>query len=705
MNIAFENFFDNAFMIICDISTNSIIDVNKNFLDISGYQKKDLVGKDISPFLYRVASDKLTFKKHLDSKHDAYWLFKTKNGEPLYISLTSQNFYYQNTPAILMLLHDNTKEIVNQSYNEEQLTRPLHLPKTPILEVNWDGNLRILKWQRNAELKFGWSLEEVRQEENVFKKIIYPDDIAFVKRRIARAIKEKNEFVLIRNRNVDKQGNIIYCRWYNYLYYNEDGSLKLMLSTVEDITKLYDMRFKLKKSFSSYIDMINSVNDAIYLLDEHGIILETNKGFKKLFGYEQDEVVGRHYEVLSAPNKVKTKTLADYIKFVTEESDIKYEGSAVTKKGKVIPTEVSLNLGTYLDKKVYIIIEQDISQRVKYQEELKYREALFTELFRMTPLGVVTLGSNFKVLMSNKGFENIFGYSEEEIKGKELDKLIAINDDYFRARELSGALKAKEYIGVRKHKDGRDIQVRISAIPIYKGEEHMVTFGIYVDMTESIIAKQKLEKSLKEKEVLLSEIHHRVKNNLAIITGLLELQSYEIKNKEALQILSSSQTRINSIALVHEKLYMSDDLSEINMQNYINELISFIANTLQPDDIDINLSLDIDYIKLEINQALPCGLFLNEVITNSYKHAFKGKKKGNMCISFKEKNGNLTLVIQDDGIGFIEEEYDATNSLGMSLIETLADQLEGYIEKKNTPGAFIKLDFKKRTKVISEISG
>ncbi len=688
-------FFKSVLMVVCDQTNNIILDVNDNLCELTGFGKQDLIGVNIADFITRVPNEKLSFRPRIDSKNDSYWHFKTRNNHDLVIAFSSQYFLFHGTPAILMVLHDHTNEILAQQINKNQLTRPLYLPNTPTVEINWDGNLNILKWQRDAELKFGWSMTDIFNSNDVLATIVFKSDLAFVRRKLDYAIRKKNHFVLIKNRNISKAGKIINCRWYNYLYYDDAGNLKFLHSIIEDITQLSEMQDKLRKSFSSYIDLINSVSDAIYLLDENGIILEVNKGFERLFGYKQTEVLGEHFEILGIPRPDTTESLTNKLKLATQDTNIRYEGSARRKDGKIIPTEVSLNVGSYLDYKVYIVLEQDITNRKKIQEELAYRESLFTRLFSMSPVGVAMIGTEYEALMVNKGFENIFGYTDEEIKGKELDKLIAIKNEYYEAKILSGTTTTRQYRGVRRHKDGRAIEVMIYAVPIFKGEEHMVTFGIYMDMTESIQDKKKIEKSLKEKEILLSEIHHRVKNNLAIISGLLELQSYQIKNKEALEILSASQTRINSIALVHEKLYMSDDLSEINMKNYIEELAHFVADTLKPIDFNVKLHLNIEEIKLNIQQALPCGLLLNELITNVYKHAYNGRNEGNLCISFKEKGGQVELIIQDDGKGFSFEDEEAKDSLGTNLIDTLADQLGGTIKRKNKPGAFIKLVFDK----------
>jgi two-component sensor histidine kinase len=202
-------------------------------------------------------------------------------------------------------------------------------------------------------------------------------------------------------------------------------------------------------------------------------------------------------------------------------------------------------------------------------------------------------------------------------------------------------------------------------------------YGIYVDITDRIEAENQIKQSLKEKEVLLSEIHHRVKNNLAVITGLLELQGYNTDSEEAKKVLKDSQLRINSMALIHEKLYQSENLSEIQFDVYIEELLQVISKSHVSKEKPIHVEIDAEPVPLTITQAIPCGLLLNEIVTNSLKHAFTGKSEGVIRITFNKTGDKLKLSIGDNGVGLPENYKEIkSKSLGMTLINTLAKQLE-----------------------------
>jgi two-component sensor histidine kinase len=197
----------------------------------------------------------------------------------------------------------------------------------------------------------------------------------------------------------------------------------------------------------------------------------------------------------------------------------------------------------------------------------------------------------------------------------------------------------------------------------------------------------KIQHSLKEKEILLQEIHHRVKNSLAIVSGLIELQLDSTDSEEAKRVLQDSQTRIRSMALIHEKLYQSKSLSNITLNTYIEELVGTIHGTFTEYKEAVDLKFELDRVELDIDRVIPCGLLINELVVNAFKHAFKKDKKGILKVGLLRENGNIQLSIADNGPG-LPEGFNfgsgSENNLGSLLIDTLAKQLNAEIDIKNT---------------------
>lgn len=207
-------------------------------------------------------------------------------------------------------------------------------------------------------------------------------------------------------------------------------------------------------------------------------------------------------------------------------------------------------------------------------------------------------------------------------------------------------------------------------------------------------SKIELQNALKEKEMLLKEIHHRVKNNLMIISNLLELQSYYVRDKADLNVFRESKTRADSMALIHERLYQSTDLKSIDIGDYIRNLAADIFDTYVIDPDQINLMVHVDDIRLDTNTAIPLGLIINELLTNSLKYAFPNDKKGNITIELNKNDDKFTLIIKDDGIGFPSDlDYKNTETLGLELVNSLTQQVNGNMELISADGTEFRITF------------
>ncbi len=207
-------------------------------------------------------------------------------------------------------------------------------------------------------------------------------------------------------------------------------------------------------------------------------------------------------------------------------------------------------------------------------------------------------------------------------------------------------------------------------------------------------AEKKVKEALAEKEVLLSELHHRVKNNLAIISGLFSLKIGNDPPSEARNVLVESRNRVISMSLIHNRLYKNSNFTDVNFEQYIEELISEINASYPSISGSVKVTTDIGDVVLNINIAVPCGLILNELLTNCYKHAFTGKGQGTIHVSFRQEQEVYTLSVSDNGIG-LTSGYQEKESLGMSVIEALSEQLNGNFDySSSASGTTFVMKFK-----------
>ena len=306
---------------------------------------------------------------------------------------------------------------------------------------------------------------------------------------------------------------------------------------------------------------------------------------------------------------------------------------------------------------------------------------------------LIVTDENARITKINSATATLLGYSVDELTGAPLS-MILTEKDQDQLSTLGKKTEKDNFESKFVQKNGDLLPVSLSKAFIHNNDGSIQGIVcVASDITERKKAEEVIRNSLKEKEILLAEIHHRVKNNLAVISGLLQMQIWEADDAAAEGVLKDSQMRVKSIALVHEKLYQSEDLSHIEFDKYIGELLEGIEKTYRHSDTNINFETDIDSVIFNINQAIPCSLLLNELVVNAYKHAFKNSNEGTIYVSLKRRNGTIELQIKDDGVGLETSDNEEKSSLGMSLVNTLVQQLNGEMEAYNDDGASFKLTF------------
>jgi PAS domain S-box-containing protein len=315
---------------------------------------------------------------------------------------------------------------------------------------------------------------------------------------------------------------------------------------------------------------------------------------------------------------------------------------------------------------------------------------------------IVSVDENQRIILFNQGAERIFGYSAQEVTGQSLDMLLPQHlveahrehmQDFVEPRTTARRLGERSEIRALR-KDGAEFPAEASISKVDAGGHSMFTV-ILRDITDRVAAEELIKTSLREKEALLKEIHHRVKNNLQVISSLLGLQSRVISDDATRKIFQESQNRVHSMALLHESLYQSNNLSRIDFPDYIRQLADHLFRSYGVGADRIRLRTNLDMLYLNLDAAVPCGLIINELISNSLKYAFPDGRAGEVRVELHEHPLHMArLVVADNGIGLGSDiDWDTARTLGLRLVRTLAEQLGAKIDVNSQAGMEVRLTF------------
>lgn len=461
-----------------------------------------------------------------------------------------------------------------------------------------------------------------------------------------------------------------------------------------------------------YENLVEGINEGIWVTDRDDHLYFMNRGMVEIAGGKTRNLEGLN--VLDLPDEY-VGGLKDYYRKAKETMQPVYydslcvsnpEGKRSYQSGWIIPR---LNNG-HFNGAICTVIDQ--TERKKAEEALLKSETFYRAIFENTGTATIIVGVDTIISMANKRCEALSGYTVEEIENK-LSFMDFVHPEdqqrileYHKMRRSGDVNIPDEYEFRLLDKDGEERQIMLYASIIPSTTNSVVSL---LDITQRKTAENEVKRSLNEKELLLREIHHRVKNNMQIISSLLNLQRSYIHDEEAANILQESQGRVKSMALIHEKLYQTSDLARINVEEYIQSLTMnlFHSYTVNPG---IKLSMDVSDLYFNIDTAVPLGLIINELVSNSLKYAFKDRDEGEIRISLLEtaEPGKYLLLIRDDGTGFPHElDFAESHSLGLQLVNTLVNQLDGEIEMITNGGTTFNIiiheqKYKERVKPSSD---
>jgi PAS domain S-box-containing protein len=509
-----------------------------------------------------------------------------------------------------------------------------------------------------------------------------------------------------------------------------NGMLDALNRQVSEIRAAEDA---VKKSEAKYHGLFEASTDAAFLETLDGRIFDCNPAAAQLLGYSREELLRMNVADL-LPAEVK-KQLPEWSALIAASGSAFLETVNVAKNGERIPIEVSVRLARIGEADYAVTFVHDMRKRKKDE---KIRQAVFEiseaastaddldELYRLIHKAVTDIipTRNFIIALYDAETDRLsFPFFIDEFDevpdprplGRGLtgyilrrgEPLLASRADIealVRAGELEvGGTMPVVWLGVPLKTEAAAVGVMIvqsyQTVRLFDDEEKAVLLFMSSQVAmaiERVRARERLHASLQEKEALLREVHHRVKNNMQIISSLFNLQAGEVRDPRAIEKFREGQARIRSMALIHEKLYQSKDLARINFADYIRSLAVHIFHFWKVDNTRIKLETNLEDVFLDINTAIPCGLIVNELLSNAVKHAFPDGRSGAVRLSLHLAPGReFTLQVHDDGIGLpAGVDPGRTETLGLQIIGLLIRQLDGTLSIDRTAGTSFSIRFR-----------
>ena len=593
----------------------------------------------------------------------------------------------------IFTIHEKTKDVRKIKYNLDNAER---ISGTAIF--TWS-----VKEERLEISDFFSELCHVNHDvlnskiENLFNLFEERDEI---RKYIEKCLTSKTKFKLEEVRL--KNDNRLFSLEGNSLTF-EDGEEVFLIGVVRDITAAKFREHQLDELLYSLEQYKNAIDNSgiVSITDYQGIITYANQKFCSISQYAETELIGKPHSILNSgyhPEEFFTgmwKTIASGKIWKGEVRNKKKDGSFYWVETTIVPFMKNGRVNQYIS------IRFDITEKKNILEQIEKQRNFYESILNNIPVDIAVFNKHHQYL-----FINPFAVKNDEVRqfliGKDdFDYCNKFNKDITSAqkrRELfTIALNSRstvEFLDENVNRNGKTVYTIRRFFPVnnLQGElEVMIGFGL--DITEKIQQSNQLKDSLEEKEALLGEIHHRVKNNLALVMGLIEMQISRATDTTLRQHLTEIQNRISAMSLIHEKLYKSANFARIDLQEYLYDFVSFLASFYDKNK-QVKLHFDLIQLYATTKRAIPIALIVNELITNSFKYAFNKKESGDIYISLKTNAENAELIVEDNGSG-LPADFDLkkSNSLGMKLLDIFTRQIKGKYHISGESGMRVSITF------------
>jgi len=471
---------------------------------------------------------------------------------------------------------------------------------------------------------------------------------------------------------------------------NNEGEGAGFVLVGRDVTDIRFAEQELRRSDERYRDILENATDLVFQVNAMGGVEYANPSFFESLGYSSKELKKvLIQDLIQAPANKTKEDWTDWLAGSSNELNFMHKNGSTLKMlggGSMQTNEQGSLIGL---RCIYL----NVSEVRAYQRDAKEKSAKLESIFNSTRyLLMFTIDKKLRVTTVNQNLKNIlaeqFGF-DTSVGTPIIETLKEFTNNEFYQGQLN--LFARAAQGTQQQfelpmvtKTGEVVWYQLFVNPVLFEEGAQELSCIAYDITERKEIDNQIREALKEKEILLQEVHHRVKNNLQVISSMLNLQRRFVDDPKMLDVLEESQNRISTMSFIHESLYQNSDFSSIGFADYLERLTQNLIHSYSKISARVELISQLDDIHINLKQAIPCGLIVNELVSNCLKYAFKGRETGKVFLRVEKKGEELEIEVADNGVGLPEEfDIETNDSLGVYLVQALTDQLDGVLVVDN----------------------
>lgn len=687
-------------MFILDNRSLRFLDVNEAAIKHYGYSRQQFLNSTICIITHK---NEVTLLKEWFNAPDSntfnrsrIWRQVKANGEHLEVEFSCHNIDRRDTDAFMVMVNDVTAQQLatrqmkqmSNVINTSSLVSRTNL-KGIITEAN--QNLLTLSEYRAGEL--------IGQSHKILDGGFYTD--SFWDDLITTIKTGKTWHGEVKN--ISKSGKSFWIDTYIYPLFHSDGSIQEYLSIGKDITK----RKRIENENRKLALIARHTTNAIIITNEKGEIEWVNDGFTRLTEYEINEVIGKKPGDFLQGEETSLHTIEVMRNALKAGKGFRVEIINYSKTKRKYWLDIDC-VPLYNQEKLtgFIAVELDITRLKDAVHNLTESEYRFRTLTNELNVGVLLQGLHDEVIFSNPASHELLGLTEAQLLGKssfDPDWQVIHSDGspfFPDDRPSVKALQLRQGVynipmGVYRPRTKDWVWLLTSAVPLFDENKNIKQVIVsFTNITKEKEYQKELKQSLHEKELLIKEIHHRVKNNLQLISSMLYLKMQTWHAPEAKEFMNSIREKIKSVSLIHERLLQSETVDSVEIEDYLIKLLQNIQAAYNHPDVQLNIHIDVKNNYFTTDNALYLGQLVNELVTNAFKHAFNKRPAGIINVTLCENENGFELCVQDNGVGLPANiDVDKSTSFGMQLILIFVNQLKGNLSIERNRGTTFKIEF------------